>query len=136
MLNNYNFQNYDLKNNLPYGDESYKIIVNTTAPAENTPPELIPFFNYVNRMEVPEGDVFIETLHRQVQKYNTSEWRRKLMTLEEKIKLELGMEKKRIFAEGETKARLENAKKMKEDGLDVERISKYTGLSIEEIKKI
>ena len=132
----YSFQNYDVKNHLPYGDESYKLIVNTTAPAENTPQELMPFFDYINRMEVPDDDQFIQALHRQVQKYNTSEWRRKLMTLEERIKLQIEMEREQSFAEGEAKARLENAKKMKEDGLDAERISKYTGLSIEEVKAL
>ena len=66
----YSFQNYDVKNSLPYGDESYKLIINTTAPAENTPQELMPFFDYVNRMEVPDDDKFIQALHAQVEKYN------------------------------------------------------------------
>lgn len=136
----YSFLNYDCKNNLPYGDQSYKIIVNTTAPQENTPQELLPFFNYVNNMEVPEDDEFIQTLHRQVQKYNTSEWRRKLMTLEEKIRLEVEMERKQAFIEGETRGKttekIETARKMKADGLDAEAISKYTELPMEEIEKL
>ena len=132
----YSFQNYDVKNHLPYGDESFKLIVNTTAPAENTPRGLVPFFDYINRMEVPDDDAFIKALHAQVEKYNTSEWRRKLMTLEEKIKLQIEMEREQIFAEGEAKAKLENAKKMKEMGFDIEIISSITGLPIEEIKNL
>ena len=85
--------------------------MNTTAPAENTPQELVPFFDYINRMEVPKDDAFIKALHAQVEKYNTSEWRRKLMTLEEKIK-------------------------MKADGLNLQVISKYTELSTDEIEKL
>ena len=87
-------------------------------------------------MEVPDDDAFIKALHAQVEKYNTSEWRRKLMTLEEKIKLQIEMEREQIFAEGEAKAKLENAKKMKEMGFDIEIISSITGLPIEEIKNL
>ena len=96
----------------------------------------MPFFDYINRMEVPDDDAFIKALHAQVEKYNTSEWRRKLMTLEEKIKLQIEMEREQIFAEGEAKAKLENAKKMKEMGFDIEIISSITGLPIEEIKNL
>ena len=94
------------------------------------------FFDYINRMEVPVDDAFIKALHAQVEKYNTSYWRRKLMTLEEKIKLQIEMEREQIFAEGEAKAKLENAKKMKEMGFDIEIISSITGLPIEEIKNL
>lgn len=80
----YSFQNYDCKNNLSYGDGSYKIIVNTAAPEESTPSALSPFFSYMRGMEVPEDDGFIGALHDRVVRYNTSEWRRELMTLEEK----------------------------------------------------
>ncbi len=129
---------------MPYGDESFKLIVNTTAPAENTPQELVPFFDYINRMEVPKDDAFIKALHAQVEKYNTSEWRRKLMTLEERIELQIEMERARSFAEGEqkgliegeTKARLENARKMKEIGFDMETISGITGLPIGEVEAL
>ena len=86
---------------MPYGDESYKMIINTTALEEDTPQELVPFFRYINNMEVPDGDEFIKELHEQVKKYNTSEWRRRLMTLEEEIKMELEMERKQAFSEGE-----------------------------------
>ena len=40
------------------------------------------------------------------------------------------------IAEGQTEAKLSMAKKMKEDSVDLKFISKYTGLSIEEIKKL
>jgi predicted transposase/invertase (TIGR01784 family) len=39
-------------------------------------------------------------------------------------------------AEGEAKGRAEIAKEMKKDGMPIEKISKFTGLSIEEIKKL
>ena len=148
----YSFQNYDVKNSLPYGDESFKLIVNTTAPVENTPQELMPFFDYVNRMEVPEDDAFIQALHAQVEKYNTSEWRRKLMTLEEKIKMEVEMAREQAFKEGELKGKSEGktegkaegkteekkiaASKMKTKGFDAEDIADITDLTLEEIKHL
>ncbi len=84
----YSFENYDMRNSLPYGDNSYKIIVNTTCSKESTPPELKAFFDYINDMDVPEDDGFIKALHSQVENYNTSYWRRKLMTLEEKMRID------------------------------------------------
>ena len=67
----YSFENYDMRNSLPYGDNSYKIIVNTTCSEESTPPELKAFFDYINDMDVPEDDGFIKALHSQVENYNT-----------------------------------------------------------------
>ena len=40
------------------------------------------------------------------------------------------------LVEGEFKGKLEDARVMKEDGVSNEKISKYTGLSIEEISKL
>lgn len=132
----YTFQNYDCKNNLPYGDDSYKIVVNTTSPKENTPPELMSFFDYVNKMEVPEDDTFIQSLHHRVKDFNTSEWRRRLMTLEEQMRLE----QEKAFAEGKNQGkgeeRTENARKMKREGIEISMIAKITGLAVEEIEKL
>ena len=133
---NFSFQNYDSKNNLPYGDNSRKIIVNTRSPKENTPPELVPFFDYVNNMKVPEDDTFIKALHKQVEKYNTSDWRRRLMTLEEKMRIEKDMAFAEGEAKGEEKAKLEDAKKMKAEGIDIEIICRITGFSAEKIGKL
>ena len=40
------------------------------------------------------------------------------------------------LAEGEAKANMDNARKMKADGMPTELIAKYTGLTIEEIEKL
>ena len=45
-----------------------------------------------------------------------------------------GMEKG--MAQGEDKANRENASRMKADGMDVELIAKYTGLTAEEIENL
>lgn len=57
-------ENFDVKNSLPYGDFSYKIVMNTRSPKKNTPPELIPFFDYMNNMKIAEDDDFIQKLQR------------------------------------------------------------------------
>lgn len=132
----YSFQNYDFKNSLPYGDKSYKIIVNTTSQKKDTPTELVAFFDYINSMKVPENDTFIQALHTRVESFNTSEWRRRLMTLEEQIRLD----QEKAFAEGETEGEvrknLENAKRMKDEGLELSLISKITELPVADIKNL
>ena len=52
--------------------------------------------------------------------------------------LEKGLEKGRAEGEsfGKEQMRFEMARSMKEDGEDAERIAKYTGLPIDEIKKL
>ncbi len=73
-------------------------------------------------------------------KGNTSEWRRKLMTLEEKIKLEVEMAREEAFKDGELKGKTEAKKmaasKMKEKGFDIKEIADITGLTVEETKNL
>lgn len=140
----YQFQNFDVKNSLLYGDCSYKIVVNTRSPKRNTPPELVPFFDYMNSMKVPKNDDFIQKLHERVEQFNRSEWRRKMMTLGEQMEMDrrdafkegeqLGLEKGR--AEGEARRNREIAKKFKDSGIDLWVIAKNTELSLEEVEKL
>ena len=96
----YSFQNYDVKNALPYGDESYKIIVNTECPPAAVPEELRSLFHYFKDEEVPEDDEFIRKLDELVRKYNSAEWRGQIMTIEEKIKEAERRARKEALAEG------------------------------------
>ena len=68
--------------------------------------------------------------------FNTDEWRRRHMTLQELMdrNYEQGLEQGR--AEGELEAARKLACVMKADGEPVERISRYTGLSADEIEKL
>ncbi|MFQ7737982.1 MAG: hypothetical protein ACLRJC_10295, partial [Emergencia timonensis] len=63
-----------------------------------------------------------------------------IMTLEEELDVRYSIGKKEGLAEGREEgkkdAAFDTARKMKVDGLNAEVISKYTGLSIEEIEKI
>ena len=64
--------------------------------------------------------------------FNTDEWRRRHMTLQELMD--------RNYEQGRAEGELEAARKlacvMKADGEPVERISRYTGLSVDEIEKL
>ena len=72
--------------------------------------------------------------------FNTDEWRRRHMTLQELMdrNYEQGLEQGRAEGEsfGKEQMRFEMARSMKEDGEDAERIAKYTGLPTDEIKKL
>ena len=63
----YFFEKYDVKNSLPYGDETFTIILNTTCPKEKVPAELRDFFDYVSDQEIAKGDPFIEHIHYRVE---------------------------------------------------------------------
>ena len=128
----YRFENFDVKNSLPYGDFSYKIVVNTRSPKRNTPPELISFFDYMNNMKIAEDDDFIQKIHERVERFNSLEWRRRMMTLGEQMELD----RQDAFKEGEASREREIAKNLKDAGLDCSLIAENTGLPIEEVEAL
>lgn len=121
-----------MKNALPYGDETYTVILNTTCPKEKVPTSLRKFFSYVISQEIPSNDSFIEQIHHLVEELNGRKEIEQIMTLEEELDVRYSIGKK----EGREDEKKDTARKMKADGLDDEIISKYTGLSIEEIEKL
>ena len=82
----YRFMMYDGKNNLPLGDESYTIILNTSARRVNIPNELLSYFDYINSIDIDKNDPFIRDIHQKVLDLNSSvEWRDALMTWDEML---------------------------------------------------
>ena len=79
----YTFERVDRKKDLPCGDGSYIIILNSTCPAEKVPDGLRPLFHYVNTQEVDPEDTFVKTIHDRVLKYQSDEEVVFNMTLEE-----------------------------------------------------
>ncbi|MGN0720376.1 MAG: Rpn family recombination-promoting nuclease/putative transposase [Anaerovoracaceae bacterium] len=136
----YIFENFDRQNGLLLGDESFTILLNSKCSPEKVPEELSALFAYINDPTQGFGDDLVDNIERQVRKYNSEEWRRRHMTLQELMDrnyeqgLEQGLERGR--AEGELEAARKLARAMKADGEPVERISKYTGLSSEEIERL
>ena len=140
----YFFEKFDRQNCLQFGDEAYSIILNTACSPEKVPKPLKALFEYINDPTKGSGDALVDDIDRQVSRFNTDEWRRRHMTLQELMDrnyeqgLEKGLEKGRAEGEsfGKEQMRFEMARSMKEDGEDAERIAKYTGLPIDEIKKL
>ena len=79
----YYFQKFDVKNQLPFDDAQYTIVLNTKCTLEKVPEQLKPLFAYINDSSQVNGDPFIQSLHKRVERFNTSDWRRKQMTLQE-----------------------------------------------------
>ena len=140
----YYFEKFDRQNCLQFGDEAYSIILNTACSPEKVPQPLKALFEYINDPTKGSGDALVDDIDRQVSRFNTDEWRRRHMTLQELMDrnyeqgLEKGLEKGRAEGEsfGKEQMRFEMARSMKEDGEDAERIAKYTGLPIDKIKKL
>ena len=121
----YVVESYIRKNDLHFNDGTSKILLN----------KLRSFYEYIND-PTKVGSELIESVDERVQKYNTPEWRERLVTLEYMI----AEAKEEGIAEGEASGRaaekIEMARAMKNDKEPIDKIIKYTGLSKEEIEKI
>ena len=121
----YVVESYIRKNDLHFNGGTSKILLN----------KLRSFYEYIND-PTKVGSELIEGIDERVQKYNTPEWRERLVTLEYMI----AEAKEEGIAEGEASGRaaekIEMARAMKNDKEPIDKIIKYTGLSKEEIEKI
>ena len=121
----YVVESYIRKNDLHFNDGTSKILLN----------KLRSFYEYIND-PTKVGSELIESIDERVQKYNTPEWRERLVTLEYMI----AEAKEEGIAEGEASGRaaekIEMARAMKNDKEPIDIIMKYTVLSKEEIEKI
>lgn len=137
----YEFEAFNFKNNLPLGDESYTIILNTTCSEFKIPEPLKSYFMYVSGRTVDEDDGLIHKIHDQVMEYNRDPvWRDKIMTLAEVIEEEKEIASEEAYkkgkAEGIAEGKSEVAKNLKDTGLPIDAISKATGLTAEEINSL
>ena len=125
----YVIESYIRKNDLHFNDGTSKILLN----------KLRSFYEYIND-PTKVGSELIEGIDERVQKYNTLEWRERLVTLEYMIAeaKEEGIEQGRTegLAEGEASKALEMAKAMKSENIDIETIIKVSGLPKEEIEQL
>ena len=100
------------------------------------PESLKPLFEYINDPSKGVGDALVDHIDERVKKFNTHEWRRKHMTLQElmdrnyKEGLEQGLE------QGRSDMKFSLARTMKSKGEPVEKIAEYTGLSAAEIEAL
>ena len=125
---------------MQFGDEAYSIILNTACSPEKVPQPLKALFEYINDPTKGSGDALVDDIDRQVSRFNTDEWRRRHMTLQELMDrnyeqgLEKGIEQGRT--EGELEAARRLARNFKNAGISAEIIAENTGLSLEEIEKL
>ena len=131
----YVVESYIRKNDLHFNDGTSKILLNTKCSPDKVPEKLRSFYEYIND-PTKVGSELIEGIDERVQKYNTPEWRERLVTLEYMI----AEAKEEGIAEGEASGRaaekIEMARAMKNDKEPIDKIIKYTGLSKEKIEKI
>ena len=148
----YFFEKFDRQNCLQFGDEAYSIILNTACSPHKVPESLKPLFEYINDPSKGVGDALVDHIDERVKKFNTHEWRRKHMTLQElmdrnyKEGLEQGrsegLEQGRSegleqgLEQGRSDMKLSLAKVMKSKGEPVEKIAEYTGLSAAEVEAL
>ncbi len=136
----YFFEKFDRQNFLQFGDEAYSIILNTACSPEKVPEPLKALFEYINDPTKGFGDALVDDIDRQVSRFNTDEWRRRHMTLQELMdrNYEQGLEQGRAEGEtaGQAAATLKLARNFKNAGISAEVIAENTGLSLEEIEKL
>lgn len=97
----YEFQRFEPKLNLPLGDESFIIILNSKCSKEKAAENLRSLFRYINESEVTPGDRFVETVHERVEALQESEEVKNVMTLEEEFRIRLKRAAKEAAKEAE-----------------------------------
>lgn len=132
----YFFQHFDVEKGLPFTDESYILILNTSCSPEKVPERLKALYAYINNPANSFGDDLVKKIDRQVEKYNGSEWRRAQMTLSGYVKDRERRARKEGVKAGEAEALRRVAVKMKASGMASAEIAEMTGLSEKEIEEL
>lgn len=86
--------------------------------------------------ELSKGDDFVGKFEDKITKLNETETFQSAMTYEQDQKLILNTEKRISYNEGKEESKIEIAKSMLVDKVDLVAISKYTGLTEEEISNL
>ena len=114
----YQFQNYDIKNRLLLGDESYTIVLNSKAETGSIPKELEALFGYINEGEINPGrDDFIDEVHQKVLELNGDEKLMGVMTLEMDRRMREDWAEERGRREGLVQGRQEGLDLGRQEGL-------------------
>lgn len=90
----------DEKTHLSLGDETYAIVLNSTASEADTPSPLRELFRYMNDAIVPEGNDFLRQLDASVHSWNTGEGEKAIMTLEQEILIKEARARRKGIEEG------------------------------------
>lgn len=133
----YDIRSTVINSGLPFKDESYTILLNTTA-AESTVPDILrPFFEYVSSGKVIEGDELVQDIHKQVVSVNNdSDWREALMTWEEYLDDKLAEKYEQGKTEGKTEGKLEQIAAYVKEGIITEDVAYSTADDPESLRKL
>ena len=152
----YSFRMFDEKYSIPLNDERYTVILNASCSTGKVPERFRALFEYLKTGEVAGEDSFIEKIDARVREFQDDEEIKRMMSVEDEMRLMYEKKMERELnerlekaqkqsleqgrsegeASGRAKREIEMAKAMKEDNKPVDEISKYTGLSREEINKL
>ena len=117
-------------------DFAYTIVLNSKCSPEKVPDGLKELYAYINNPSNVGKSELVKNIDARVRKFNDEKWRTKQMTFEYYLK----EAKEEGLAEGEASGRaaekIEMARAMKADNKPIVEISKYTGLSKDEIEKL
>ena len=125
----YTFENRCVQDlELPFGDETVKIVLNTKGTMDDITPEMKRLLNYIDGKK-PEDD-FTKELDKAVQAVRINEkWRMDYMTLQ--------MHYQEKFEQGVEQEKTDTAIRMIKDGdLSLEKIALYTGLTLEQVLEL
>ena len=99
------------------GDETYTIILNSTASEPDTPKPLAELFRYMNEAIVPEGNDLLHRIDASVHSWNTGEGEKAIMTLEQEILIKEAKARKAGLEEGHAKGFEEGHAKGRAEGM-------------------
>ena len=118
--------------NLQMGDLTENIFLNVKAADKTDDEELAAFLRYVNGQK-PDSS-FTKKLDEEATRIkNNDDWRLKAMTLDMEIKDMKKRIAKREREKGKQESKIEIAKKLLDDGMDVSKVAKLTNLSVKEV---
>lgn len=126
---------------LRLGDETRKIFLNTTGTFGNISDTLKEVLKFINEPKIKTNNPLVEQIAEEVKKVKVNpERRREFMTYQIRLAEErtAGRVEGRVEgrAEGEKEAKRQVALKMLKDGIPVENIAKYSGLTEAEVSEI
>ena len=117
---------------LQMGDLTENIFLNVKAADKTGDEELAAFLRYVNGQK-PDSS-FTKKLDEEATRIkNNDDWRLKAMTLDMEIQDMKKRIAKREREKGKQESKIEIAKKLLDDGMDVSKVAKLTNLSVKEV---
>ena len=111
------------------------ILLNTKCPLEKVPQELRPLFEYIESGKA-ESDGFVLQIEEKVREAEFSEEVKRIMTVEQELKIQYRVGHENGMEEGEEKERQKIAKNFKSAGIPLDVIAQNTGLSLAEVEAL